>query len=185
MNPSFVHLRVHSEFSIVDGMVRIKPLVGQVAKAGMPAVAVTDQSNYFSLVKFYKAAITAGVKPVSGVDVLIRDRDDPNNPYRMLLLVQTPQGYRNLTRLISRSYREGQHLGLAMMERDWLNVESCAGTIALSGGLAGDIGRAQLAGNRDEAVSRLNHWLGVFSDRFYLELHRTGRKNEEEALHAS
>lgn len=185
MNPSFVHLRVHSEYSIVDGMVRIKPLVGQVAKAGMPAVAVTDQSNYFSLVKFYKAAIAAGVKPISGVDVLIRNQDEPNNPYRMLLLAQTPQGYRNLTCLVSRSYREGQHLGLAMIEYEWLTAESCAGIIALSGGWAGDIGRAQLAGNREEAVSRLNHWLGIFADRFYLELHRTGRENEEEAVHAS
>ncbi len=99
---------------MVDGMVRIKPLVARVSELGMPAVAVTDQSNLFSLVKFYKASIGAGVKPISGTDIWIRDPLDANNPYRLLLLVQNVDGYANLTRLVSRSYREGQHLGRAM-----------------------------------------------------------------------
>ncbi len=89
MNPAFVHLRVHSEYSMVDGMVRIKPLVARVSELGMPAVAVTDQSNLFSLVKFYKASIGAGVKPISGSDVWIRDPLDVNKPHRLLLLVQS------------------------------------------------------------------------------------------------
>ncbi len=185
MNPSFVHLRVHSEYSLVDGLVRIKPLVAAVAELGMPAVAVTDQSNLFSLVKFYKAATAAGIKPISGVDVWIRDPKDANNPFRMLLLVQTPEGYRNLTRLVSRSYRDGQHLGKAMIDREWLDGESCAGLIALSGGRSGDIGRALVTGNRPQAESCLEHWRSLFGDRFYLELHRTGRVHEEACLHAS
>ncbi|WP_321527991.1 DNA polymerase III subunit alpha [Sedimenticola selenatireducens] len=185
MHPAFIHLRVHSEYSLVDGLVRIKPLVARVAELGMPAVAVTDQSNLFSLVKFYKASIAAGVKPVSGVDVWVRDPEDPNNPFRLLLLVQNSRGYRNLTCLVSRSYREGQHLGKAMLEGDWFSRESCEGLIALSGGRAGDIGRALLAGNPAQAEQRLRHWLDLFGDRFYLELHRTGREGEERCLHAS
>ncbi len=185
MTPVFIHLRVHSEYSLVDGLVRIKPLVARVAELGMPAVAITDQSNLFSLVKFYKASIAAGIKPISGVDVWIRDPEDANNPFRLLLLVQNPKGYKNLTCLISRSYREGQHLGKAMIEPDWLTPQSCEGLIALSGGRTGDIGRALMAENRSEAEKRLGHWLALFGDRFYLELQRTGREGDERALHAT
>ena len=185
MKNKFVHLRVHTEYSMVDGTVRIKPLVNTVAAAGMPAVAVTDQSNLFSLVKFYKAAMGAGVKPISGVDAWIRDSEDANKPYRLLFLIQNDVGYKNLTRLVSRSYREGQHLGKAMMEREWLTRESCEGLIALSAGRRGDIGRALLAGNYQEATQYLYDWLDIFGDRFYLELHRTGRTDEEKVLHES
>ncbi|MES9931719.1 MAG: DNA polymerase III subunit alpha [Candidatus Sedimenticola sp. PURPLELP] len=185
MQKQFVHLRVHSEYSLVDGLVRIKPLVGAVAKAGMPAVAVTDQSNLFALVRFYKAAMASGVKPICGVDAWIRDPEDPNNPYRMVFLAQNNRGYRNLTELVSRSYREGQHLGRAMMEREWLTGTTCEGVIALSGGRLGDVGRALLAGNHQEAKALLDQWLGIFGDRYYLELNRTGRASDEECLHAS
>ena len=99
----------------------------------MPAVALTDQSNMFALVRFYKAAIAAGVKPIGGVDVWLRNPEDANKPDRLVLLVQNSQGYRNLTELVSRSYREGQHLGRAMMECGWFTPETAAGLIALSG----------------------------------------------------
>ncbi|MEW8508804.1 MAG: DNA polymerase III subunit alpha [Candidatus Thiodiazotropha sp.] len=180
----FVHLRVHSEYSLVDGLVRVKPLVKQVAEAGMPAVALTDQSNLFALVRFYQAALAAGIKPIAGVDAWIRNPEDINTPYRLVLLVQDQVGYRNLTRLVSLSYREGQHLGRPLLERDWLpgNTE---GLIALSGGRHGDVGRALLAGNQAEAEQLLNRWLELFGDRYYLELHRTGRAEEERCLHDS
>ncbi len=184
-NPSFVHLRVHSEYSLVDGLVRVKPLVAMAAEQGMPAVAVTDQCNMFALVKFYKAAQAAGIKPIFGVDVWIRDPEDVNKPHRLVLLVQNETGYRNLTRLVSRSYREGQHLGRPMLERGWLDASSCAGLIALSGGRGGDVGRALLAGHREQAQALLEQWLTLFGDRYYLELHRTGRSEEEACLHAS
>ena len=122
MLPSFVHLRVHSEYSLVDGVVRIKPLVRAVAEAGMPAVAITDQSNLFTMVKFYRAALAAGVKPIIGVDAWLHNEQDPNKPSRLVLLAQDYDGYRNLTRLVSRSYREGQHLGVPMLVRDWCEV---------------------------------------------------------------
>ena len=183
--PPFVHLRLHSEYSMVDGLVRVKPLVQAVAGLGMPAVAITDQSNLFALVKFYKAAMAAGVKPLVGVDTWLRDPDDANKPFRLLLLVQDDEGYRNLTRLVSRSYREGQHLGRPMLERHWLDRDNCRGLIALSGARDGDLGRALLAGNRPLAMALLEGWLELFGDRYYLEIQRTGRPREEELLHAS
>ena len=184
-DPAFVHLCVHSEYSLLDGLVRIKPLVKAVAASGMPAVAVTDQGNLFALVKFYKAARAAGVKPLMGVDALVRDGHDSSNPFRIVLLVQNDLGYRNLIRLVSRSYREGQHLGRPLMERDWLDRQSCSGLIALSGGRWGDVGRALLSENRDTAKSLLAEWIEIFGDRYYLELQRTGREREEDCLHAS
>ena len=185
MTPDFVHLHVHSEYSLVDGVARIKPLVGAVAAADMPAVALTDQSNMFALVRFYQAAMGAGIKPICGVDLLVRNPEDANQPFRLVLLVQTNTGYRKLTELVSRSYREGQHLGLPMVEPDWLNADSCEGLIALSGARDGDVGRALLADNKALAEARLDHWLEIFADRYYLQLVRTGRDNEENCLHAS
>ena len=185
MNPQFVHLHVHSEFSLVDGTARIKPLVAEVAERNMPAVALTDQSNMFALVRFYKAAMAAGVKPICGVDLLLRNPEDVNQPFRLLLLVQSDTGYRRLTELVSRSYREGQHLGHPMVDAEWLTPASCEGLIALSGAREGDVGRALLAGNRGLAEERLRHWLALFGDRYYLQLVRTGRVGEENCLHAS
>lgn len=156
MPAEFVHLHVHSEYSLVDGVTRIKPLVKRVAELDMPAVALTDQSNMFALVRFYKAAIAAGVKPICGVDVWMHNPDDANKPDRLILLVQNNRGYRNLTELVSRSYREGQHLGRAMMQRDWFTPTSTAGLIALSGGREGDVGRALVGGNRQLAEQRLD-----------------------------
>ncbi len=185
MSADFVHLHVHSEYSLVDGVARVKPLVQRVAELGMPAVALTDQSNMFALVRFYKAAIATGVKPIIGVDAWVRNPDDANNPDRLVLLVQNDTGYRNLTVLVSRSYREGQHLGRAMMDPDWFTPATTDGLIALSGGRDGDVGRALLADNPTLAAERLTRWLALFGDRYYLQLVRTGREGEEAVLHAS
>ena len=185
MTAEFVHLHVHSEFSLVDGTARIKPLVGKVAGQGMPAVALTDQSNMFALVRFYKAAMGAGLKPICGVDLLLRNHEEPNQPFRLVLLVQSNIGYRHLTELVSRSYREGQHLGRPMVNPEWLTGESCEGLIALSGARDGDVGKALLADNPALAEARLQRWLEIFGDRYYLQLVRTGREQEEACLHAS
>ncbi len=184
MEPSFIHLRVHSEYSLVDGLVRIKPLVQAAIKARMPAVAVTDQTNLFALVKFYQAALKGGIKPIIGVDCWLRNPLDANKPSRLLLLVQNASGYHNLTNLISRSYLEGQHLGRPMLQREWLDNNS-TGLIALSGGREGDVGAALLSGNQKQAEELLDGWLKLFGDRYYLELNRTGRAGEEDLIHAS
>src|SRR5689334_23918146 len=108
MAASFVHLRLHTEYSLVDSVVRIDDLVQDVAKKGMPAVAVTDQHNLFAMVKFYKAALGAGVKPIIGVDLLVRETGDRAQPTRIALLCQSSEGYANVTRLVTRAYLEGQ-----------------------------------------------------------------------------
>ncbi|MDR9435297.1 MAG: DNA polymerase III subunit alpha [Thiohalophilus sp.] len=181
---SFVHLHLHTEYSLVDGLVRIKPLVKAAVEAGMPAVAMTDQCNLFGMVKFYKAAIAAGIKPIIGVDAWLHNEDDPNLPSRLVLLCQDNTGYRNLTRLVSRSYIEGQHRGQPTLSRDWLEGAT-EGLIALSGGREGDVGQALLNGNPALATQRLTQWQRLFPDRYYLELQRTGREGEEDYLHGA
>ncbi|MDB6063152.1 MAG: polymerase subunit alpha [Verrucomicrobiaceae bacterium] len=184
MQHSFVHLRIHSEYSLVDGLVRVGELAKAIAKLEMPACALTDLTNFFALIKFYKACISAGVKPIFGADFLLRDENDEGHDAVVCLLAQNDQGYRNLTNLISRAWQHGQHQGIATIRRDWL-VESSEGLIVLSGGRYGDIGRALLNGKNDLAEQRLRWWQQQFGDRFYLELHRTGREGEEEFLHAA
>jgi len=181
---SFVHLHVHSEYSLSDGLVRVKPLVKAAAASGMPAVAVTDHSNLFCLVRFYKAALAAGVKPIAGTELAVHDPDHPDKPHRLVLLVQDAVGYRHLTRLISRAYLEGQRQGGAQVQRDWV-LEANAGLIALSGGVGGDVGRALVGGHRADAEQRLDAWLTAFGERYYLELTRTGREGEAECIEAS
>jgi len=182
MAPTFVHLRVHSDYSLTDGCLRIPQLVGAAAAAGMPAIAVTDQCNLFAMVKFYRAAIRAGVKPIIGVDLWVQNPTDRNQPTRLVLLCQDDVGYLNLTRLITRSYVEGQHRGQPTIEQQWLEGAS-AGLIGLSAGVAGDVGQALLAERPERARALLDVWLRLFPGRFYLELHRTGRPREEEYLH--
>ena len=184
MNPRFVHLRLHTEYSLVDSTLRIKPLINQAVQNHMPALALTDQSNLFAMVKFYKAAMAAGVKPIIGVDAWIRPAVESEMPSRMVLLCQNAVGYQNLTQLVSRSYLEGQHGGIPMMEVDWIR-ELNDGLIALSGGREGDIGRSLLSGNPMQAEELLSAWRQIFPDRFYLELHRTGRDGEDAYLHSA
>ncbi|WP_296802721.1 DNA polymerase III subunit alpha [Thiolapillus sp.] len=185
MEPRFVHLHLHTEYSMVDSVVRIKSLVAALTDQGMPAVAVTDQFNLFSLVKFYRATTGAGIKPLFGVDLRLLNPEQVNQPDRLLLLAQNETGYRNLRELVSRGYQQGQHLGKPTLAREWLDEESCQGLIALSGGRDGDVGRALLAGNDSLANELLDYWLKLFGDRYYLQLVRTGRPNEEDCLHAS
>ena len=181
MQPAFIHLHVHTEYSLVNGTVRVKPLVKCAAEAGMPAVAVTDQCNLFSMVKFYRAAMAAGVKPIVGVDLWVADNSSGSSPTR-LVLCKSRAGYLNLTRLVSRTYTEGQHRGIPVLELDWLEGHS-SGLIALSGGTAGDVGQALLADKTALANELLQRWQRLFPDSFYLELQRTGRPGDENYLH--
>ncbi len=181
--PPFVHLRVHTEFSLVDGLVKIKPLVKRTAELGMAAVAMTDQSNLFGLVKFYSAALDAGVKPIAGCDLWIVG-EEGEAPSRLTLLAQNEAGYLNLTELVSRSFTEGQRDDRAIVDRDWLDGRT-HGLIALSGGRDGDVVQALNAGHEDVADARIGYWLERFGDRFYLEVTRTGRAGEDAWVHAA
>ena len=178
----FVHLHLHTEYSLVDGIIRIDELVERVAALGMPAVAVTDQSALFSLVKFYRAAQARGVKPIIGADLWVQGRAGARSGAlersRIVALCQDQSGYRNLTRLVTRSYTEGQSQGIPVVRREWLN-ESSEGLILLSGGLAGEVGQVLAKRGHDEARRRLDEWRSAFPERFYIELQRTGRPGEE------
>ena len=178
-SPTFVHLRLHTEYSLVDGIVRVPGLMREVANAGMPAVALTDQGNLFAMVKFHREAEKRGVKPIVGVDLWVTDGGERAEPALLTLLAQDAAGFRNLTRLVSRSYLEGQDRGRPMLARAWLDGASTEGLIALSGGTQGDVGRALLAGRLEEADALLGRWQALFGDRFYLEIQRTGRPGEE------
>jgi DNA polymerase-3 subunit alpha len=173
----FVHLRLHTEYSLLDGIVRVPELMVAVAAAGMPAVALTDQSNLFAMVKFYKDAQAAGVKPLIGVDAWIRDGERASS--RIAFLCQNLKGYRHLTQLVTRSFLEGQQRGAPMLERAWLERDMLEGLIVLSGGAEGDIGQALARGKDDEAARCLARWQALCGDRFYLEVQRTGRAGEQ------
>jgi len=173
----FVHLSVHTEFSLVDSTVRIKPLVSEVAKS-MPAAAVSEKGNMFSLVKYYGAAMAGGIKPVVGVDMRIRGIAPDNAVTRALFLVQDNTGYLNLTNLVSRAYQEGQNDGEPVAHVDWV-FEAHEGMIVLSGSIEGDVGHALVRGNQDEAMGIARRWQSVFGNRYYLELCRTGKASEE------
>ena len=164
MHNSFVHLHVHSEYSLVDGLLRIEPLARHTAEAGMPALALTEQGNFFSLIKFYRQAQKYGVKPVAGVELRLLDERTQKNSSNILLLCQDLDGYRNLCRLITRSYTEGQKQGVAHVLREWLK-DASDGLIALSGARQGDIGQALLNGNLDLAKTLLAEWQKGFCNR--------------------
>jgi DNA polymerase III subunit alpha len=174
----FVHLRLHTEYSLLDGIVRVPELMSAVSAAGMPAVALTDQSNLFAMVKFYKEALAAGVKPLIGVDAWIREAGE-RAPSRIVFLCQNLVGYRHLTQLVTRSFLEGQQRGAPMLERRWLQSDMLQGLIVLSGGAGGDIGQAIARGRDDEASRCLTAWQELCGDRFYLEVQRTGRAGEQ------
>jgi DNA polymerase III subunit alpha len=181
---NFVHLRVHSEFSLYDSTVRVKKLIGATAAANMPAVALTDQSNMYALVKFYKGCLDNGVKPILGADLWLENTEDLHAPFRVTALCMTPEGYLGLRELISRAYAENQHHDKAMLKREWL-FEKNSGLILLSGGREGDVGQRVLKGKLDGAERLVMEYREVFGDRFYLEVQRTGRQGEEALVKAS
>ena len=181
----FVHLRVHSEFSVIDGLVRLDALVDRVVELGMPAVALTDLANVFGLVKFYKAARAKGVKPLAGVDVWVTNAADRERPHRMLWLVQNSGGWRNLCQLLTRAYLENEYKGRAELRPEWLTLESCAGLIALSGFRLGEVGQALESGRTPEADLAAQRWAAVFPKRWYLEVQRSGTDGDEAVVNAT
>ncbi len=184
MNQAFVHLRVHTEFSLADGIVRTDELVKTAARLGMPAVAVTDLANLFGAVKFYQAACAAGVKPIIGADVWLENPADPHKPHRLILLCQNTEGYRHLSRLLTRAYVDGQHSGKPCVSKSWFEAP-LPGLIALSGAHEGDIGQALLSGNPAQAEELAHAYQGWFPGCFYLELQRTGQPFQEDYNHAA
>ncbi|MGR5388301.1 DNA polymerase III subunit alpha [Vibrio crassostreae] len=181
-DPKFVHLRVHSDFSMVDGLSKVPPLVKKVAEMGMPALALTDFTNLCGLVKFYGTAHGCGVKPIIGADFLMQSPEFGDELTKLTVIATDNKGYNNLTLLISKAYLRGHVQHQPVIDKEWL-IENAEGLIILSGAKEGEIGKALLKGNRDLVASSVEFYKTYFADRFYVELIRTGRPDEESYLH--
>jgi len=178
-SPRYVHLRLHSEYSVTDGIVRVGDAVKRAAGDGMPALALTDLANLFGLVKFYTGARGKGVKPIAGADVWIANPESPDDAYRLLLLVRNRAGYQQLCELLSRAYLVDGRRDRAEMRREWFAELGCDGLIALSGAHLGDVGEALINGNFDLAGERARAWEAIFPGAFYLEVQRYGQPQQE------
>jgi DNA polymerase-3 subunit alpha len=191
VGPAFVHLRVHSEYSIVDGLVRIDDLVGAAAKDKQAALAVTDLANMFGMVKFYKAARGKGIKPVVGVDVWITNDDNREKPSRLMLFAKNRMGYLQLCELLSQAWLTNQYKGRAEIRTEWLaeltaktyallpGDSPANGLIVLSGAHFGDVGQAIENGNPALAEKNAEKWARIFPGHFYIEIQRAGQANQE------
>ncbi len=180
--PRFIHLRVHSDYSMIDGLAKVGPLVKKNAALNLPALAITDFTNLCGLVKFYGSAHGAGIKPIIGADFNVANPLLGDEFNQLTVLAMNNVGYQNLTLLISRAYQRGYGVAGPYIDNEWLG-ELNEGLILLSGGRMGDIGKILLRGNQPLAEQCLEFYQGYFSDRFYLELTRTGRADEERYIH--
>ncbi|AKC31889.1 DNA polymerase III subunit alpha [Candidatus Pantoea carbekii] len=183
--PRFIHLRVHSDYSMIDGLAKTSTLVKKTASLGMPAIAITDFMNLCGLVRFYNSAHLAGIKPIIGADFKMASTPMMDNELvQVTLLAANNIGYKHLKILISRSYQRGYGIVGPFIERDWL-IELSNGLIVLSGGRQGDVGRSLLRGNKQSVLQCLDFYLKYFSNNYYLEVTRTGRPDEETYLNAA
>lgn len=182
----FVHLRLHTEFSVVDGTNRIDEIVAAAAADRQPALAITDLSNLFGTVKFYKEGRGAGVKPLIGADIWVQvpGKDAATPAARLLLLVQNRQGYLNLSEILTRAWTKNVVRDQAVVKLEWLQ-ELGEGLIALSGAQGGSVGQALLQGDNARAVECALYFAGLFPHRFYLELQRAQRPDDERHVAAA
>lgn len=180
--PDFVHLRIHSEFSITDGIVRIDELVEAAHADGQPAVALTDLANVFGMVKFYKSARSKGLKPIIGADVWVENPDDLKSPHRLLILCRNKQGYLTLADWLTRAHRENQHFERALIKLDWFTQGDTSGLVVLSGAQLGDVGSSILNGDMEKAAQLALFWARTFPGSYFLEIQRTGNETAELAL---
>ncbi|MDR4514454.1 DNA polymerase III subunit alpha [Nitrosomonas sp.] len=185
--PGFIHLRLHSEFSILDSTIRINGAIAKAVDDRMPALALTDLANVFGAVKFYQNARKNGIKPVIGCDVWITNETDRKKPARVILLCQSYSGFLLLSRLLTRAYLENQMQGRAEIRLSWLRNEPSGtdGLIALSGGRFGVIGQSVLLNDLLQAEAQASEWAALFPDRFYIEIQRDGHDQEEYLLQQS
>jgi DNA polymerase-3 subunit alpha len=179
MAHDFVHLRLHTEFSIVDGVTRIDDLVRRAAQDGQGAIAITDSANLFGAVRFYVAARRAGVKPILGCDAWIANEADRDQPFRLTLLARNRDGYLQLCRLLSRAWLENQHHDRAQICLPWLKEEGTGGLIALSAGPAGEVGALAVSGQAAAARHAARRLAKLFPGSFYVEIQRAGRPGDE------
>src|SRR5438105_4429279 len=182
--PRFVHLRMHSEYSVSDGIVRIDEVVKRAADDQMPALALTDAANLFGMVKFYGAARGVGIKPLIGADCWIENQAERDKPFRALLLCASRAGYLRLCELLSRAWLANQHRARAIIARRWLE-DGTDGLIALSGFLGGELAAPLLSDHAENAERIARRWSELFPGRYYIELQRAGQPNGEALLSRS
>ncbi|MBB5020195.1 DNA polymerase-3 subunit alpha [Chitinivorax tropicus] len=180
--PDFVHLRLHTEFSIQDGIVRIDDAVGRAKAEQMPALGISDLANMFGMLKFYKACRGKGIKPVIGCDVWIENDIDRDKPFRAMLICRDRAGYGRVAELLTQAYRTNQYRERAEIKRAWLESGDNRGVIVLSGAAWGDVGQALINGNLNQATEYANWWARLFPDAYYLELQRNGQSLYEQVL---
>jgi DNA polymerase III subunit alpha len=181
----FVHLRLHSEFSVADGLVRIDEAVQAAAGDRQGALALTDLGNLFGAVRFYAAARRSGVKPIIGCDAWLTNEVDRDNPFRLLLLAQDKTGYRNLCGLLSRAWLQNRHRDRGELRLEWLRDAGSAGLIGLSGGPQGEVGALLGTGQTVAARAAATRLGSLFPGRFYLELQRAGRDGDDAGCRAT
>ena len=174
---SFIHLNLHTEYSLVDGLIKIDELAATAEKMNIPAIAVTEKSNVFSAVKFYRAMHSRGIKPVVGAEInLITEKKDEF--YNILLLCQHIDGYKNLSKLITKSYIEGQHLGNPLVHVDWLEKYN-EGLIALDCAENGFLNKSFINDDASICEKKIEKWSRIFPRRLYIELQRIGKDNQD------
>ncbi|WP_350431292.1 DNA polymerase III subunit alpha [Shewanella sp. H8] len=181
-DPRFVHLRVHSDYSMSDGVAKVKPIIAAAENQGMAAIALTDQNNFCGLVKFYGACNNAGIKPIVGADFWVQTPGFEKEFCALTIIAMDNEGYQNLTQLISEAYLRGHVDNRVVIDQDWL-IKFNSGLIILSGAKDGDVGKALLKGNQHQVESLIAFYQQHFEDRYYVELIRTGRAHEERYLH--
>lgn len=177
----FVHLHLHSEYSLVDGLLRIDDLVETVARRQGIAVALTDQCNLFAMVKFYQAAEEEGIKPIIGSELWLENESSEKQPHRLILLCQNEIGLRNLTELVSQTYVDGRQGEKPLIKKSWLQAKN-SNLICIAPCFESDIAEAISTDNQELAETLVEYWSGIFPDRFYLEITRTGIPEEEKHL---
>ncbi|MGL6040722.1 MAG: PHP domain-containing protein, partial [Deefgea sp.] len=180
--PAYIHLRLHSEFSVSDGIVRLEDAVKRAKLDKMPALGMSDLMNLFGLVKHYKACRNAGIKPIIGLDAWIENPDNRDKPFRTLLICKNRDGYGRLCELITMAFRDNQYRGRGELKKEWFTAGDNSGLIALSGAELGEIGQQFLANNPDLATAAAEWWSAQFPDSFYLEIQRTGTQASETSL---
>ncbi|VAW42318.1 DNA polymerase III alpha subunit [hydrothermal vent metagenome] len=177
MPAQFIHLNIHSEYSIVDSTIRIPKMIEALAQSQMPAAGITDFNNMYAAIKFYKAATSAGIKPLMGAEVLVLDENHDNKVYSIAFLCMDNQGYLNLSELISMAHQQGYYQTRPMLRESWIEQYN-QGLIAISCNMRGDIGQLILNKKMDTAADKITWWQQIFTDRFYLSIARVKHKHE-------
>jgi DNA polymerase-3 subunit alpha len=183
--PRFIHLRLHSEFSITDGIVRLDDAVKRAQKDNMPAMGMSDLMNLFGMVKFYKSCRNKGIKPIVSADIWLENEEDRDKPTRLMLTVKNREGYRRLCELLTQAFTHNQYRGRAEIKRAWLEQGDNSNLLCLSGAHLGDVGVALAMGQREEAMRRAQYWESLFPDSFYLEVQRVDNAQVESVVQAT